>query len=395
MKIDLAIRFAVLAPILFLLSCSSSSDLFSRGDVSDIYFLREIPVDRVSKVMIVEVDIEGESYRFLFDTGAPNVIDEDLAERLGLKTIYRSKVSDSQGKAEKLEYVQIPYLSLGGIPFEGTTSLVADLKAAPEIACLKVDGIIGANLMKLVYWKLDAQHGKIIFTNRRDSLKIPENTMEIAFRTKSTYTPKVHIKVGNLQVYNATFDTGSGGLLSLYRKWFDLDSIPNRSSYGYHSAGLYGSRMDSLWYTELQIGFDTIIPGQRTELIRLTETKSALLGMEYLERYVIYMDWEDRVIHLKEQENPFISHPSTYGFIPRFMDGKLRIGAVLKESKLDSTGVQVGEVIESINGMPGGQIELSSYCDLRELLKHFNGELNIQIEGRDPIRIQREPFFTN
>ena len=381
--------------LMILSGCTGSSELFQKGEVSKVPFLRKVDVEENVNLLIMQVEIEGKSYRFLFDTGAPNVVDDELAEALDLKTVHRSRVTDSQGTSNKLDYVILPYVSIAGIPFENTAAIVAELDATPNLACMHLDGILGANLMRLVYWKIDPIGKKISFSSRRDSIPIPENAIQLPFRTNVGGTPKVDLEVGELKVSNATFDTGAAGLLSLFRNWVNLDSVPHSVSYGYHSAGLYCSTMDSLWYVEMPIVLDTGNISEEKHLVRLTETKKSLLGMEYLKRYIIYLDWESRRIYLEPNQKFVQRIPSGFGFTLVHEEDRLKIGAVLQGSRIDSLGVEVGDVIESINGMSGGEMALEQYCDLRLLLREFGGPLDMVIEGREISNIAREPFLTD
>ena len=56
---------------------------------------------------------------------------------------------------EELEYVLLPKVTVGCVDFLNTGAAIADLKRSSVIACLNVDGIIGANLMQKAIWQID------------------------------------------------------------------------------------------------------------------------------------------------------------------------------------------------------------------------------------------------
>ncbi|MGB0980309.1 MAG: hypothetical protein ACPGVV_12990, partial [Croceimicrobium sp.] len=82
MKLKLILGFASM--LLLVGACRSSSSLFGRGEVQYSESSKEVcelPIHIERNLIFVEVIIEGEPYNFLFDSGAPMVISQDLAEK--------------------------------------------------------------------------------------------------------------------------------------------------------------------------------------------------------------------------------------------------------------------------------------------------------------------------
>ena len=57
----------------FLLAHNSCSQGFSNSFTKKNYYI-EVKYEFINELIIIPVEIEGEKYRFLFDTGAPNFI---------------------------------------------------------------------------------------------------------------------------------------------------------------------------------------------------------------------------------------------------------------------------------------------------------------------------------
>ena len=76
----------------------------SKGEIEQQQFISEIPFDYGLELIIIKVTIEEKEYDFLYDTGAPNVISQELAQELNIKPYVTNKTIDSQGKKEELEY---------------------------------------------------------------------------------------------------------------------------------------------------------------------------------------------------------------------------------------------------------------------------------------------------
>jgi hypothetical protein len=162
----------------------SSTYLFSLGDGPEEIYQDSIAFTRQSRLIIFPVTIQGKTYRFLFDTGAPMVVSEELAKTLKMKRVSRKSVGDSQGKREKLNYVRMDEITVGHKSFTNLTAIVADLKRAPAINCLNIDGIVGGNLMRMAIWDIDYEKEVMYFTNDFEHFEPDTNAFVMPFRQK-------------------------------------------------------------------------------------------------------------------------------------------------------------------------------------------------------------------
>ena len=89
-KITLSIFIGLVA---VLSSCKSSSVLFSKGETTKEPFDKTISFTKNKGLMVVPVQIDGETYSFLFDTGAPMVISEELQAKLQCKKLSKNTQS--------------------------------------------------------------------------------------------------------------------------------------------------------------------------------------------------------------------------------------------------------------------------------------------------------------
>ena len=94
--------------ILVLSSCMSSAKLFLRGKSPKETYSEQIPFQRSLGLIILPVKINGNSYRFLFDTGAPMVVSPKLAEAFDMRVVSKKYVHDSSNQRKKQEYVKMP-----------------------------------------------------------------------------------------------------------------------------------------------------------------------------------------------------------------------------------------------------------------------------------------------
>ncbi|MDR0660231.1 MAG: retroviral-like aspartic protease family protein [Prevotellaceae bacterium] len=122
------------------------------GKSKNVY--EEIPYEVIGGWPVINVVIDGSTYKFVIDTGAPGInISQRVVEKASLKTKQRTKkITDSQGVQDNLRLAAIKDMKVGGINF--STS-----KAAVGISIFKcydgLDGIIGGAFLKKYAIKFD------------------------------------------------------------------------------------------------------------------------------------------------------------------------------------------------------------------------------------------------
>ncbi len=377
-----SIKVLPVAIIATLVSCSNYAKLYKRGITDIEEFSGSVKYETVFDLIIVPVEMNGETYRFLFDTGAPNVISKELKEALNLKPITYGQVGDSQGNSQSLGYVKLPTLQIGGVGFSNTVALTADLKLSPEINCLNIDGILGANLMKLAFWKIDFKKQELFFSSDKQGL-IPVNDQPyiLPFLIKTSFTPVVSLTVNNTQIKHVTFDTGYAGYLSLGGVMPEPDSILAHS-FGYGSSGLYGSNFDTVLFVNTQLQIDSFSQNIIAKYEKGNTKK--LLGINFMSQFTLILDWELNQVEfyvdsLEEQSN------ESYGFSPKWLNNKLIIGTLHQEFLPIKNGLKVGDEIKIINQWDFSEPSLETYCDMIIALRSKTVKMIniVLIDGRE------------
>lgn len=367
-------RFLIFS-LLLLTSCQQQLiGLFQKGEYMRHNEVIEVPFTVENGLMIIPVDIEGETYRFLFDTGAPNVVSTELSERLKLKKSRSIKTVDSQGNESLLDYVRVQKINISGAAFVNTTAAVADLKQAEAIACLNIDGLIGANLMRKAFWQIDSQKNVIRIASDFDQLTRPVNGYVVPFTTEVTGTPLIHLRMGHVDVKKLKIDTGSVGFLSTDSESYNgLKSenqiLAERSSYGASSVGLFGtSENDTIRQVlvkELSMG-NLSVTGQ---VIDMKRSKSSLLGMSFLRNYLVTIDWKNNLVYLYPQGEFQNAYAESFG-ISLFKEGdKMVVSLIADGSSAQQQGIKVGDVVLRVNDVDVAHTTLEEYCKIIKLVR--------------------------
>src|SRR5690554_1636019 len=184
---------------LILYSCSSADKLTKFRDkylfsveLDKNGFAENISYNEVMGLIILPVEIDGSVYNFLFDTGAVTMVSSKLTTKL--KRINKSEpitIVDASGKENSGDFGILPKLSIGNIDFLNIGVNAIDLSIF-ENKCISIDGIIGANLMRTCFWKIDYVNKKIYISDQKENIKIPEPEMSATLFENFSGSPEVY-----------------------------------------------------------------------------------------------------------------------------------------------------------------------------------------------------------
>lgn len=347
------------------------------GSIQNQPFNSTVNVELINGLIIIPVQLGGKDYKFLFDTGAPNSISQEIQNELNYKMVSKGHIVDSDQNRAKVKYIQIDSLMIGNLPFYDQTAFVGDFTQNPLIKCLNIDGIVGSNLMRHCNWTIDYRAKRISMTN--DSMETNELS-KISFQTDNQYNILVDLNVGKAKVKNITVDYGSNGSLSLPTKTYtslqNLNEI-NKSynEIGFSQAGMIGNviklnremaYVDSLW-----LGDEYALNA------RLTSEKSGLLGSKVLSNWVISIDWSNQYLILQERQEVPIA--GVHGFGIGFSQEKgVYIQSVIVDGPAHQKGLRPGMKVVKINDKVFDKKD--GFCTIAKAFDKSQKSLEISVE---------------
>ena len=377
--------------------------LLQEGSLSTAEYRVELAYEERSGLLIIPVTIGGKVRHFLLDTGAPNLITPELAAELGLQAGLTYKVGDTHGRAQPLSFVRLDSLQIGDLTFYGTGAIVADISASPELACVGVDGFIGANLLAKTFFQVDYPNGKIVLASHLDSLQIDPAALHWAFTHSAQQTPQVMLRANGVPLGPLTVDTGATGWMGAPQKAFsrvrEKGALQVRRTHGPASIGFYGdARADTLlraWVADLSLPDSLpILPAA----IDFSATSTGHIGNAYLKQYVVSFDWQTDQIYLSPTGISNEKDLVTFGFYPLFRNNQLLVSLVWEDSQADRAGIEPGDRILFMNGMDCINFDEKAYCRFlidQQMGKNWE-ELDLLIEQDGVtrrIKLEKEPYF--
>jgi hypothetical protein len=347
----LIISFLLALSVVFISSCSSSIVSFiKQGYMAEQKFSAQTNFEQIHGLVIVPVMINGKNYRFLFDTGAPTAISQQLNNDLKLKVQHKGKITDSDKKKSKIEYVSLDSLLVGGVAFYNQSCIVVDFDKNPKLKCMQLDGILGSNTMRFCNWRIDFYKQEIGFSNH---FVDTTNKSFIPFETDHQYDININLNLDTLVLKNIKIDYGSNGALSLPKSvLIELDKknaiMELRSHYGFSQSGISGKitkidelycQFDSLYYKDLVFRNIPIYNG------------TGLLGCKILSNWIVEIDWDHQKLYFTPQ-NEMKYYLNSFGMSINYSNEKgTYIQSVIEGSIAENNGIAPNMEILKINDL--------------------------------------------
>lgn len=319
------------------------------------------PVEKINltfanELPLIKVSINGKPYQFLFDTGAPTVISNAVYSELNLKEKHKRNVGDSQKNKQQQVFTVLPEMTVDQIVFKNIGAVVVDLEGH-EFGCLKIDGIIGANQMAKLFWRINYSENLLEAT--KDLKQFPTEDYETVFKffSLSQKTPIIESKILNKKI-NLTFDTGFTGSIKIAENNYDPKNgkVKFVETYGVNSVGAFGTGKPlSSYHFRAN---DLMLAGQKFENEIIMTGNSSLVGNEFLKKFKFIIDWENNKVYLHRIKNS-PSKMESFGFAYRFIDLKAKVVLVFQGNDVP---LKIDDEILSINDTSFENLNEESSC---------------------------------
>jgi predicted aspartyl protease len=355
---------------------------FDSGTIQAQKYFEEISYELVNGKIILPVIINGKTYRFILDTGAPNIISKKILEELNIKQLNSINVSDANNLTESMQSVEIPNLKIGNLTFENQIALVYDFDNHNLLSCYKIDGFIGSNLLRNSSIKISKTDQKIFITDNVKNLNPKKKPSKIKlFGTQKA--PHVEFNFVGKNKKKATdmvlIDTGMEGgydmsnrAFNIFEKYKIFETIAKTT--GVNSGGLFGfgkpneHRLLQVETAKLNGIFIKNI------IIETTSDNNSRIGLELLNYGDLILDFNKKNVYFEINDSVTLENK-----IPRYnaaiLDNKYVIGMVWDENLAKQ--ISYGDEIISIDSKKVSEI---SFCDILNLKNEIKNKNNYLLE---------------
>ncbi|NRB48004.1 MAG: clan AA aspartic protease [Saprospiraceae bacterium] len=353
----------ILPLIIFMIGTSISGQTFNlnQGGFASKDYLIELPFQNIKGKIILDVEINLQSFKFILDTGAPTAISIGLSEKPGIDIVSSQDLTDINGNKSTFRVAKIDQLKLGQTSVLDIPAVVFEENLLTQ--CFEVDGIIGSNLLRESVIQFDEKSGLIRIADNKDKLDLSQTIASDIYIDQQS-SPVFTIALGDKATEMVLFDTGASELYAMsnahMKKFKRTKTFSKQSeSRGSTSIGINGLEQQSRSY-RLSIP-ELTVQGKRFShvLIETASTTNSRIGSRFLQYGELTIDYKNSKSYFRSYAEALGSKERFWTVSPTFMNGVLVVGRIW--TKALPKNISVGDRIVAINGINTEDISDCSY----------------------------------
>lgn len=351
--------------------------LFLSFDSLIAQIIDTIPFTKTVGLMRVPIQINGNTYSFIFDTGAESCgIRADLIDEVKAKWLTEDTLYDSHDNKSIQSIYEFDSIKMGNKVFRQIEMI--SFPNNPMFSCLEIDGIIGVNIIKQCNWIFDfgAEHIEIV----DNAFEFKDEGFElITFRIEGL-RPKIFLSIDGKMI-DFLFD--SGATLS------EIDSvsytiIKDDIISSYHNVRETGGVNTHDYKTEgvrfsLNLDFGSKYQAE-FNTINIGENK---IGNRFWNGNKVYLNWMEQKLAIKTTNNTGVKY---LDLSFKIKDNTIVISSLTETEQINENELKIGDKVKSING-----IVFENNCVLKKYIDNYReNSLELVMDDNRSIRIMKE-----
>lgn len=332
-----------------------------------------LPMTVVRTWLTVEVAIEGHTYRFMVDTGAPlTVVSARVAAERNIVAGDVTEMNTTNGVPAAMRHAVVGRMTLGDRELTDWHILVADNTI---LDCFDIDGIIGGDILRRYVVRFCARDGYILLADNLLEAGAVDRRHSVRMRliNNKSYCGYSYIRgaKGKCPVW-LLFDTGAAGLsLGCWERLAERGALSDlHVAEGYSIVGgLMGNGVASHTAQALAVAPVLRFAGvdiRNMPVQSLQQEQKSIIGVALLQWGDVVADYRGRRIYYVVDGQSVSAGDGaavTFNLRPAFDAGRgVIVGSVWDTDLLGR--VRVGDRISSVDGMPTDSMNV---CDFYRL----------------------------
>ncbi|HMI02971.1 MAG TPA: aspartyl protease family protein [Pedobacter sp.] len=360
------------------------------GGTSQKNYFTEIDYDNTGGSPVVKVTLGGKTYRFLLDTGAPNVISKAVLRDItpanfNPDTVRKAAIWDASGKVDSLSIITVSGITLGNVVFNDVPTLIA--KDQFVFDCDKFDGIIGSNMLRNSIVRFSSKEHKITLTDQPEKLNLNNKPSSVLYLNQTQSTPLVITQMKDKGSVNLpmVFDTGDSRFFSIALQHYalcenqEIFTVLGKSK-GSTGVSAHGIEKDTTTYRlrtpEVSLNGAVF----KNVNVQTTPAEDSRIGSELLNYGTVTLDYINKKFYFEPFQSPLDLYAGSFPVTLAFKNNKVAIGMLWDQELKDR--INVGDQVISVDDQDYTRFSL---CDLVKASKFFDAKnrVNLTLKGSD------------
>lgn len=345
--------------------------------VSADTFKEVIPITIENEKIFLSASINGQAFRFVFDTGSPTVITQTVVDAMGLTPVgsnpdRRPTGVDANGQNVVMEKVRVDSLQLGAVSFNNVVAFSYNIDHLPIASCVMEGGVIGSDLFPLAVWQLNVQEKTLTIADSIETLGPIKPAKQVPLlQFGYPYAPIFEYKIGRHLRDKLMFDTGAPTTFSLVKPAYQalLDNKKSNRTItgkavgvGYlgEAASVSSEPIEMLEYSLKKLTIGELKLTKLDGMVR--ERPPSLLGVSILHRYRVTLDYPNKKAYFSPVDHSY--EPAAMAKVRfRMNNGDVEVSYIDYDSATAKQSVQLGQKVLSINGVDVSRVEGAEVCN--------------------------------
>jgi predicted aspartyl protease len=283
----------------------------------------EVPIELVGRMLVVPVELRGQTLRFLLDTGATlGAVTRSVARRLGLKPVGHAKLSGASGQA-RVPVVETRLMRLGDARAGKWEKYLLNDEILAHDDQHRFDGIVGSDLLRYYDVLIDAP-ARVLRLYKRGTTGT--NGGPVVGREEAVSFDRIRSGIIRFPVsvngstIDAILDSGSPALLlnpsAADATGVELTEQPlsdDPRGIGRGTVQTYGTRIDSIDVGTVRL---EALGGEMADLpifgqLGLGDRPAMLVGSPFFLRCALLISWAARELRFCRQ--PVLAAAAPWG----------------------------------------------------------------------------------
>jgi hypothetical protein len=330
-----------------------------------------MPLELTKEKIIIPIQLNEKTYKFLVDTGGILEISEHLQNEFNFKQVESTTIVGINRKEVEIKTVIIPEIQLGNWTFNNRKAIVSDLHDKYPYSCFELDGMIGRDFFNNVILQFDNASKTFRLAENRNVFKLDKKNRTKLKKSKRGL-PNVKLKLNDNYDY-IEFDSGSGDFYSpktsdVEKKMKEYAQDDILSFYGEFS---FGVTMDNINLTNRYVEKIDRLQIANTEFNNFYSDFSKIsaprIGAAILKYGKVTLDFKNGWFYYEPYSEIQNFEPfKTFGFDVKIENGTYVVKYILKGSEAEIQGLEAGNKILMIDDL--STINISEDC-----YGYFNG----------------------
>jgi len=309
-------------------------------------------------VMQGQFDSFKDTLNFILDTGSGGIsLDSSTADYFGLKGTPSNRTIRGIAGIRNVSFLNNRKLHLPGLTIDSLNFHINDYSILTEVYGEKIDGIIGYSVFSRYIIKINYDSSKIEFWTK-GSLKYPRGGYLLKPVINTIPVQQVRVRDEKTIAARFLYDMGAGLNMMLSTDFLNDSALLDRRRklYTKEAEGL-GGKIDMAMTVirEVRLGpykFRNVPVYVFNDTFNITSYPflGGLIGNDILRRFNVILNYDRRDIYLVP--NTHFNEPFDYSYTGLelyYIDGKIIIGDVAKDSPAEKAGLKEGDVVVGVN----------------------------------------------